>query len=60
MQNSGKIMGIDYGDARIGVAFSDISRTLVGETFTVFEHSPDKAFKKVVLPEPVPPLIKML
>ena len=47
MQNSGKIMGIDYGDARIGVAFSDISRTLVGETFTVFEHSPDKAFKKI-------------
>jgi len=45
--NLGKIMGIDYGDARIGVAFSDISQTLVGETFTIFEHSPERAFDKL-------------
>ena len=40
-------MGIDYGDARIGIAFSDISQTLVGETFTIFEHSPERAFEKL-------------
>lgn len=46
--NSCRIMGIDYGDARIGVAFSDLSRTLVGETFTIFEHNPQRAFEKLV------------
>ncbi len=40
-------MGIDYGDARIGIAFSDLTQTLVGETFTIFEHSPERAFEKL-------------
>ncbi len=48
MFNSGRIIGIDYGDARIGVAFSDLSLTLVGETFTIFEHNPERAFEKLI------------
>lgn len=47
MLTAGKIMGIDYGDARIGVAFSDIMQTIVGEAYTVFEHSPTRAVDKI-------------
>ena len=39
-----RIMGIDYGDARVGLAFSDITGFLVGETFTLHE----KNFERVV------------
>ena len=39
-----RIMGIDYGDARVGIAFSDITGFLVGETFTLHE----KNFQRVV------------
>ena len=34
-----RIMGIDYGDARTGLAFSDFTMSLVGEAFTI--HSQD-------------------
>ena len=30
-----RVMAVDYGDARTGVAVSDISKTLVGEAFIV-------------------------
>ena len=36
-----KVMAIDYGDARTGVAFSDPTATLTGEAFTVFETDPE-------------------
>lgn len=32
-----RIMAIDYGDARTGVAFSDISGTIAGETLVIEE-----------------------
>lgn len=44
----GKIMGIDYGDARIGLAFSDITGVLVGEAFTLHEHSLERAVDAIV------------
>lgn len=34
-----RVMAIDYGDTRTGVAFSDLSGTLVGEAFTLTEKS---------------------
>ena len=36
-----RILAIDYGDARTGLAFSDESRFLCGEAFTVEEWNPD-------------------
>ncbi len=44
----GRIMGIDYGDARIGLAFSDITGFLVGEAFTLHEHNQTRAIDAIV------------
>lgn len=44
-----RIMGIDYGDARIGIAFSDITGFLVGEAFTLHERNIDRATDAIVL-----------
>lgn len=38
-----RIMAIDYGDARIGLAVSDESRTLVGEAWTLSEWKAERA-----------------
>ena len=43
-----KIMGIDYGDARIGVAFSDLSQTLAGQAYTIHQPNPSKALEELV------------
>ena len=43
-----KIMGIDYGDARTGVAISDLLCTIVGSTAVVNSHNTDKAIADVV------------
>lgn len=42
-----KIMAIDYGDARTGIALSDISGTIAGEAFTISEGSFKKAARRV-------------
>ncbi len=42
-----KIVGIDYGDRRIGVSFSDISGTLAGESFTINVTSPEKSIDEL-------------
>ncbi|MBS7403011.1 MAG: Holliday junction resolvase RuvX [Oscillospiraceae bacterium] len=34
-----RIMAIDYGDARTGLAVSDLSATLAGEAWTINEYS---------------------
>ncbi|MEG2378464.1 MAG: Holliday junction resolvase RuvX [Clostridia bacterium] len=34
-----KIMAIDYGDAHVGIAFSDLSQTLAGDAFTLHERN---------------------
>ena len=38
-----KIMGIDYGDARTGVAISDLLCSIVGSTAVVNSHNAEKA-----------------
>ena len=39
---SGKVLAIDYGDARTGLAFSDALGILCGEAFTVNEWNPER------------------
>ena len=40
-----RIMGIDYGDARTGVAMSDLLCTLVGSTAVVPSRNTEKAIR---------------
>ena len=42
-----RIAGIDYGDKRIGVSFSDLSGMLAGESFTINVTNSDKAFDEL-------------
>ena len=42
-----RILGIDFGDVRIGIAISDEQAFLVGETFTVRETNFEKAVAKL-------------
>ena len=43
-----KIMGIDYGDARTGVAFSDLLCTIVGSATVVPSRNTEKAIADIV------------
>ena len=43
-----KIMGIDYGDARTGVAISDLMCTIVGSTAVVPSRNTEKALADIV------------
>ena len=43
-----KIMGIDYGDARTGVAFSDLLCSIVGSTAVVPSRNREKAVADIV------------
>ncbi len=43
-----RIMGIDYGDARVGLAFSDITGFLVGEAFTLHERNLERVVDAIV------------
>lgn len=43
-----RIMGIDYGDARTGVALSDLMCTLVGSTAVVPSRNREKAIADIV------------
>lgn len=42
-----KIMGIDYGDARTGVAISDLMCTIVGSTAVIPSRNTDKAIADI-------------
>ena len=42
-----KIMGIDYGDARTGVAVSDLTGTLAGEALTIQEWNAEKLAQRL-------------
>jgi putative Holliday junction resolvase len=42
-----KIMAVDYGDARTGIAVSDETGLLAGETFVITEWSPDRVAEKI-------------
>ena len=43
-----KIMGIDYGDARTGVAISDLLCSIVGSTYVVPSRNREKALADIV------------
>jgi putative Holliday junction resolvase len=43
-----RIMGIDYGDERIGIAVSDPSGTLVGDAWTLKEWDMDRAVTEII------------
>ena len=43
-----KIMGIDYGDARTGVAISDLLCSIVGSTTVVKSRNTEKAIADIV------------
>jgi putative Holliday junction resolvase len=42
-----RVMAIDYGDTRTGVALSDLSGTLVGETFVIKSYSHERTVELV-------------
>jgi putative Holliday junction resolvase len=42
-----KIMAIDYGDARTGIAVSDIMGFMAGEAFVIPEWNQEKAAEKI-------------
>ena len=51
-----RIMGIDYGDARTGIAISDLLCTIVGSTAVIHSRNMDKTLdevKKLVLEQGV-------
>ena len=43
-----RVMGIDFGDARTGIAVSDEMNMLVGDAFTITEWNPDVVAEKIV------------
>ncbi len=43
-----RIMGIDYGDARTGVAISDLMCSIVGSTYVVPSRNREKAIADIV------------
>lgn len=43
----GRVMAIDYGDRRIGIAVSDALRMLCGEAFTLTEHDMQRAAARI-------------
>lgn len=43
-----KIMGVDYGDARTGIAISDLLCTIVGSTAVVPSRNTEKAIADIV------------
>ena len=42
-----RIVGIDYGDKRIGVSYSDILGMLAGESFTINVTNPARALEEL-------------
>ena len=43
-----RIMGVDYGDARTGIAISDLLCTIVGSTQVIHSRNRDKTLEMVV------------
>lgn len=43
-----RIMGIDYGDARTGIAVSDLLQTIVGSTTVIHSRNPEKTLTQIV------------
>lgn len=43
-----RIMGIDYGDARTGIAVSDLLCSIVGSTTVIHSRKPEKTLAEIV------------
>lgn len=43
-----RIMAIDYGDARTGIAISDLLCSLVGSTTVIHSHNPEKTAAEIL------------
>ena len=43
-----RIMGIDYGDARTGIAFSDLLCSIVGSTTVIHSRKPERTLQEIV------------
>ena len=43
-----RIMGIDYGDARTGIAISDLLCSIVGSTTVIHSRNPEKTLEQIV------------
>ena len=43
-----RIMGIDYGDARTGIAFPDLLCSIVGSTTVIHSRRPEKTLEEIV------------
>lgn len=43
-----RILAVDYGDQRTGIAVSDLTGTLAGEAFVIREWDPEKLAEKIV------------
>ena len=44
-----KVMGVDFGDRRTGVAFSDLTGTLAGEAFTIEAFKVDQLIEQICM-----------
>jgi len=44
-----RIMAIDYGDVRTGIAVSDISASIAGEAWVIEERSPARLCEKIAI-----------
>lgn len=42
-----RIMGIDYGDARTGIAISDLLCSIVGSTAVIHSRNPEKTLEQI-------------
>lgn len=42
-----RIMGVDYGDARTGIAVSDLLCSLVGSTTVIHSRNPEKTLEEI-------------
>lgn len=42
-----RVMGIDYGDARTGIAISDLLCSLVGSTTVIHSRNPEKTIEEI-------------
>ena len=43
-----RILGIDFGDARTGIAISDLLCTIVGSTSVIHSRRPEKTLEEIV------------
>lgn len=43
-----RVMAIDYGDVRFGLAVSDLTGTICGEAWTMEDRKPERAAKRIV------------